>query len=364
MTLNAAYRCGGIPILISDFLVTNQGAGDHIVIPSIEDISKVLPDQYQKSFSLVRKTKLILPNFVITGSGDGDAIEAVFRRLSTFCWPEFGIADLQSYLDTQTGIGACTIVGHLVDLAGTHTFRWQSSTNTFETGDRFIEGRGRTLFLDVLPTIDLGPIAPGFELEVCTEAAVNAVATLMANELKQSNTLLSGFGGGYDIYIFAKGEFKLLDEIVYLFYQIWLQSADTIRCSQLPVYWKISYLNQTALLLSFITHNGIVNLAVPPQQRIALVHPVILADRTPIPNILIKELDLRGKIYGIGLIGKHKSGADEVFTAVVQGAGAQDFNIKLTGKTKDGLDEVRFECPDVIMNNISAAAFVKFTRDI
>jgi len=76
----------------------------------------------------------------------------------------------------------------------------------------------------------------------------------------------------------------------------------------------------------------------------------------------ISDLPLGASRIAVGFIGKHISGQSEVFTAIVQNKEAEMFKLHLTGETRDSLHEIRFDCPEVIMNNILAAAFQKFTR--
>ena len=54
MTLNAVFRVGGIPCLISDFLATSKGAAN-VSVPTYPDVEKVLPTGKFNLHGLTRK---------------------------------------------------------------------------------------------------------------------------------------------------------------------------------------------------------------------------------------------------------------------------------------------------------------------
>ena len=204
---------------------------------------------------------------------------------------------------------------------------------------------------------------PDYVFDRCAQDTLNVTATLYANEITSGNTLERHFGGGYDIFIFADGRFQRVDEVVYLFYQTKLLNANTVRLMTAPVYIKNAYFGEVGLVTSLLMDTAI-RRNTDPHQRIALVRPCINARSAIIPDISIADLPLGAARIAVGLIGQHVSGEPEVFTAIVQNSEAQLFKIGLTGETRGSLHEVRFECPEVIMNNILAAAFQQFTRHL
>ena len=128
MTINAAYRVGTVPVLISDFLVTAKGErGASIEVPSFPKIREVIdPLTGTSVIGLQRKAVIIHPKLVVAGSGNGASIEVIMTRLSNYCRVDDSIADLRSYLTAQgqfLGEARCCLIGHLVDKS-VYTFRW------------------------------------------------------------------------------------------------------------------------------------------------------------------------------------------------------------------------------------------------
>jgi hypothetical protein len=358
MTINAVYSSGGTPILLSDYLATRDTRDGHIQIPTVEEI--VLEGSV---VALLRKARLVLPNFLIAGSGDGNAIETVFRRLINFATPTLTLTELQDYLDTQEDLNACTIVGHLI-ADGVHTFRWRSSDNTFETGEQFIEGSGRNLFADVLPHIDRGKAVEGYEFAVAREAAIQATTTLIGNEVCSANTIAEKFGGGYDIYVWDGDTFRLIDDIVYLIYRISFPNERDVRIYPAPFYVKIFAVGEYMAVMTFLSDTAIARLKGEPHQRISLIPPVP-PSTAAVPDRQIEDIKLTAPTYGIGIIGPNINEKDEIFTAVVAsgGYGAEMFNIRRTGLKKGDLHEIRFEIPETLMNNILQAAIKQLGRE-
>jgi len=358
MTINAAYRSGNIPILLADYLATRPAGGGHIQIPTVEEITA-----QDTVVALVRKARLILPNLVVAGSGDGNAIETIFQRLTNFAAGGLTLNELQGYFDLQEGLADCTIIGHLVaDVV--YTFRWNSTDRSFRLDDKFIEGSGRRLFSDVLPHTDLGRAAGGYAFEVAREAAINAVTTLIGNEVSLGNTVAEQFGGGYDIYVWDGRVFRFLDDIVYLFYRIGFPNDQDIRIFPAPFYVKIFAIDDYMGVMTFLIQTAVSKLKGDPHQRISIVPP-LPASSAPVPDRQVAEIPLTAPLYGIGLIGPNLAGRDEIFTAVLagNGYGADLVNIFLTGDQKDNMHEVRFELPEHLMNNILMAAVRRLGRE-
>jgi hypothetical protein len=367
MTLNAAYRCSEHPILISDFLVSEQGrSGAHIDLPTVENVDRVVPAGSNVTLvNLLRKSARILPNLVIGGSGTVNGIATVLRRLRNYCWREMTFEEFAGYLYTQDDIPepGCTLTGHFVEAAQIHTFRWRSKDRAVEEANEFVQGSGRRLFLETIPHLQFGAIDPGHQFEGARECALYATVTLYANELKLGNTLSDKFGVGYDIFVFADGEFRLVDGATYLLFQTRWVDGDTLRLFRLPTHVQSSYFGEACLVRSLIAKTGVRD-AASPHERVALIRPLYTSPNEPLllPDTPLSELPLTSPVYGIGILGTARDGADEVFSAVVSGEEARFFNIQLTGTTRGDLHEVRFDMPGNIMSNIVSAAVTKFRR--
>ncbi|MFH6782944.1 MULTISPECIES: hypothetical protein [Methylobacterium] len=365
MTVNAAYRVGTVPVLISDFLVTTEpGRARSIDLPSFPNISEVTdPLTGVSMVGLQRKSAVIGNSIAITGSGNAASIKQIINRLSKYMQKDESIDILKDYLGTQTefkGARCCILVGHHVGQK-ISTFRWDSATGVFAAGLGFVEGSGAEMFRSVVPFFDQqGDPHPDYVFDRCVEDTLHVTATLYANEIAHGNTLERHFGGGYDVFIYVDGMFRRIEEVVYLFYRLKILGPDTMRVYPQPVYIKNMYFGDVGFIISFLTDSAVRRNA-EPHQRVARIEPLITGNHQ-VPNIPIESISLNSPKIAIGFLGEAITGEEEVFTAVVQGDEARQFNIFIGDKWQGKLREVRFECPEIIMNNISQAAFLKFIR--
>ena len=89
MTINAAYRTGGVPILLTDYLAKRSTGAQHIQIPTVEEATAK-----DTIVALVRKARLALSSPIwLSRAPDGNAIETVFRRLLQFATPTLTLAE-------------------------------------------------------------------------------------------------------------------------------------------------------------------------------------------------------------------------------------------------------------------------------
>lgn len=360
MTLSSVFRADGVPCLISDFLVTSdQSKG--IDVSTYPQFEKMYPDEKFKISNLLRKAMLISPNLLVAGSGNGHSAQRIFSRLLAI----FGdrkvtrddLEDAFSQMDDIKGDGlACVIVGWIVDGPDPISFRWNSSV-PYETayGRDFTEGSGKAIYERLSKNTLDARISPSERFEGAAQFCLLRTAPLWANELLNGSTLANRFGVGYDIYIYDNGEFRLLEEVVYLLFRMEFLNAEdgvTYRTYTLPVYTKQFYIDDTCLVRVFLTPN-MMGICERKEEGISIIRPM-LTHSTSSSNsrVPFAEMALTAPRYAVCWV--VDSGTEsKIYPFVGSGTHAEEFRIYRTGnRDENGLEEIRFELPISKLQNM------------
>jgi len=372
MTLSAIFRVGGIPCLISDFLVTGNGPVE-ISVPTYLNVEKVLPIGAAKITGLVRKSALISPGLVVAGSGNGSSAQRAIQRLfANFEGKKITRPELQDVLAHMDDLAksnlACKLIGWLVDDEKPVSFRWDSGVFKHLTfGEDFVEGSGKALYEEVAPKPALQSVSATEPFEGAAEFCVHQTATLWANELLRGNTLSSRFGVGYDIFIFDAGRFRLVEDVTYLLFKLEFRQAVnggvTYRVWTPPILTKQFHIEEHCLIRVFLPPN-MMGITPSESERMGTVPPLVKSSTpvTPRTATQFRDMPLTSSRYGCCWFGETEGGLPEVFTAVASRSDAAQFKIYVAGKHEDGLDEIKFELPPLIMTNMVTAAVRAFER--
>jgi len=365
MTLCVTTRIGGLPILVSDFLVTSTGTISSFESPLFPEIGRVAhrPDG-SKVIGFARKTLLVHKDLLISAAGSLESISSVFSRLSIL-YGQFAPASLQNLVRglailSESQSLSCEIVGWLVVGSEAVGFRWNSSNpDSIASGDDHVIGSGQRLFEDLKLPHEQIKLDAARRIEGAFSAVLRDVGTLVVNELIYGNTLSEAFGGGYEIFCHTAEGFEQLDNVAYLIFSIKLLPDDTIRVGRVPILVNSIVIGEEIICRTVIPKNWI---GVPSdeKERIAIARKLVSGQA--ILDIPAKSLPLSAKRYVVACVGSAVNGENEVYTAVVCGEEAQQFKIYLTGVAKDEKEEIRFELPQHIMLNIIQQAFLSFSR--
>jgi hypothetical protein len=371
LTLNAVFRVDDHPVLLSDFVVTAPGSErDHIELPTHADLQTLIPREYL--FPVVRLASKVLevsPRLLVCGSGSLLEIRRVFThlhgRFSTIEATTNAVkSSLCDYIEERgDGSPDCVIAGWIIDAGQPVSFRWSSETGDVETEGDYIEGSGARIFRELCLPLANTAINPDELERGLAEAALHMTTTPYANELVLGNTLLNGFGGGYDAFVFANGRFRRVHDVTYLLFAVRVIDLNTLRIGQMPILLKNTSFGQHTLLRSFLIPSLDKRIKARESEAIALVTPVYVPARPTLPSTPFIQMPLTSANFAIGMFGKAIDHADEIFTAIVTApAETSLFRIQITDKVKDGKNEVVFALPEKIMMNISAQAFLRFSR--
>jgi len=370
MTLNAVFRVDGIPCLIADFVATGT-AVEGQEVPTYPDTDAALSAEPFKVVELTRKATWIAPGFVVAASGNGATARRIGHRLVAMFEGttvtagdlEAALGDVDEFTDAPE---SCVLVGW-VGLDAPISFRWSSQNcRSLALGGEYVEGSGARLYRDVIPHASDMSIDKGKAFDGAAEVCILRTATLWVNELLRANTLRDRFGVGYDIFIFDGNEFRIVTDVTYLLFKLEFKQAEngsvTYRLWTPPTFTKQTYVDENCLIRVFLPPN-MLGISHSPTERMGIVPPLIpRSTGSAVASTPFRDMPLTSRYYGVCFFGEAVSGMAEVFTAIASGEDAAQFKIYVSGQRKDGLDEIKFELPPSIMDNMLAAAVQAFER--
>jgi hypothetical protein len=218
VTLVAAYRVAGVPMLVGDFLVTANAA------PA----------------GLSKKIHLVRPNLVVGWTGNQLAADQVLTSLQDrFHGRSPAKRELEEFLESfpagELGRRSVTLVGWIVD-GEPHCFLWRSDgTREVYYADHFFVGTGADLFERIAGTGSGPEVGP----PIWIERALYSACYLMADEIGTRENQAAGFGHAYELLSFNGTEFSYVDDVAFLFVDVPFDSAGNYTRPQLhPILYK------------------------------------------------------------------------------------------------------------------------------
>ena len=231
MTLVAAYGIEHFAILFGDLLCTgtqSKGRTGAIHIPTQGDVTDFFGESDWGIIGLRQKVNIVSPNCALAWAGEWlgarMAIGGLRRIAST---EQIGCRTLIEYIDGSTDpeIQRATLVGFIFEDGVIHRVNINAKERDYKhLGSVVYDGSSDTI-LDELDQY------LGHEFESLHNEAVppgaNAIAKtcmlggfLLYSEFSsghRAGTLLTAFGGGYEMVYFSDGEFRKLPEITFIF---------------------------------------------------------------------------------------------------------------------------------------------------
>jgi hypothetical protein len=199
MTLIAAYRPYGVPILFGDFLITGIGG----------------------SVGTSKKIYKISPNFVIGWTGSRIDARRILRELvNEFEDRIVTIAEVERYLTRIKGDPLYRedlfLVGWIIDDGNPFSFLWNIKyPGELFPDDVVIGGSGSDTFLELLKQDITGSRieAEGIPMRQALYSVILKAAQLFSDESIDRINRSRGFGHGYEILYFDGSEFRYLENI-------------------------------------------------------------------------------------------------------------------------------------------------------
>lgn len=221
MTLIAAFHPGGKYLtLMSDVLISSREEADSIVLPTRGYIS---PEQERRMpmrpVALRRKVIQINRKFVILWSGNLLCAEKLARRarewFSKFVITKDGLDQfLSTYYNEPADIsaffvwyGGCAHFGHPPYIRG----------ETKHYGKYLAAGSGRERFAELINGSQgqLGKLTMAEDLPEIH--ALNLCSEFLAREIYLNETILSQFGGGFELLVPGPEGYQCVDDIMHIF---------------------------------------------------------------------------------------------------------------------------------------------------
>jgi hypothetical protein len=229
VTLIAAYRDRGVPVLLGDFLIIGSG----------------------QAAGLRKKVHRLQPNLVVGWTGHKLAAELVLTGLHHRFQAERPTkAGLEQFLTSfptgNLGSLSVTLVGWICD-HGQYCFRWRSDwPQSVFYGDYHFAGSGEAMFRHIFGT-GSGIDAP--DPDDPAERILFAACRLLIDEVSGRFFQSMGFGHAYEALYLDQGEFQYLDDVLYVFCEVWFDTAGHYMESRLhPVVYKYNHISDHAVV--------------------------------------------------------------------------------------------------------------------
>ena len=203
MTLIAAYKSYGTPVLIGDFLTT--GSGDR--------------------HGLRKKVLRLADNCVLAWTGHLVAANAVAASLkSALHGTAVTLASVRAILTdpatSKIGNFELSLIGWVVDREGSHCFRWNIGyPHEIFHGVPMYDGTGEGVARELIGEKGLHDASnpEGIDPNRAIGGVLTVTAQLMRSEMLGPTTKPLGFGFAYEILCLADGQrFEYVDSVLYL----------------------------------------------------------------------------------------------------------------------------------------------------
>lgn len=229
MTIVAAFRAQGIPVLIGDMLITSLADNkESNFLPTQPYFSKSLPHETGRRVCGARKkVHLINDKLVIGWAGSLHAASRVLAKLNNLFASEKATREtlekaLTSINDYTEEIWNVHVIGWIFD-GEPHCFRWNSGypSEVFFHHSHF-EGSGENTFLETFTAhtnLYAGPGVDSPEL-VAQMGCLAMISKLIDKEIWTGVTLKESFGYCYEVIYLDGDEFRFVDEVAYPMWEI------------------------------------------------------------------------------------------------------------------------------------------------
>lgn len=251
MTVVAAFRTCGTPILVGDLLITADANNEESsFLPTSPGAAASLSkDICARIAGTRKKVHLFGGSVAIAWSGSRLAASSVLKALKEFSdGSEVDINTLTAFLAQQTGWEedrvSVVLTGWVVK-PELLCFRWNSSwPHEVFFDDRFFDGTGEEIFEALIDEKVRSSAGPGIEnnCEKAIYSVLAKVGKLVSHEVFTGDTLRSRFGYCYEVAYFNGTEFRYVDEVTYLSWLVRISDSEP-RYQAMPAPAIVKYKN-------------------------------------------------------------------------------------------------------------------------
>jgi hypothetical protein len=251
MTVVAAFRTCGTPILIGDLLVTaDTNNEESSFLPTSPGTAATLSkDICARIAGTRKKVHLFGGSVAVAWSGSLLAASSVLKALKDFSeGREIDRDILAAFLAQQTGWeadGVSVVLTGWVVKPELLCFRWNSTwPHEVFFDDRFFDGSGDEVFEALIDEQVRSAAGPGIESN-CEKAIYSVLAKvgkLVSHEVFTGETLRSRFGYCYEVAYFDGARFRYVDEVTYLSWLVRISDSEP-RYQAMPAPAIVKYKN-------------------------------------------------------------------------------------------------------------------------
>ncbi|HMJ48398.1 MAG TPA: hypothetical protein VK498_13790 [Ferruginibacter sp.] len=260
MTLVAAFPLRGIPVLVGDFLLTdNQVNKAHDSLSTRPGIQKTKSNvNFRRIAGLRKKIHKINDRLVVGFTGDLLPCEILIKALvREFSTKEPTKKDLDSFLS-----GISIPNKHKIKLVGWYCdnrplcFEWNGVDKEIKIVDYTYSGSGGKHFYEEIMPSDASGISDAFnvELERATYIAVAQVGKILLSELMAAKNLHYAYGFGGELVLWDGARFSYVDKIAYAFWNILINEDNSFQYALSPI--QAVYKNFDTYSVMQISHIG------------------------------------------------------------------------------------------------------------
>jgi hypothetical protein len=217
MTLIAAWKEQGTPVLIGDVIISRDGinAVPNIPLPTRSDVDRLLTQA--SIVEMCQKVYKVSDNFAIGWAGVQLAAKNIIRVLiGQFNGKQVTLAEVKECLRKIVGWDElmCVIIGWVYEEGQANAFRWDSTRpDMLEVGNQFIDGSGNQYFNSIFTPL----FAMGHDP---VENTLTKMAHVIKDEVLYGTNIKDRFGGGFTVIYHNGQRFVIVPSITFIFLQV------------------------------------------------------------------------------------------------------------------------------------------------
>jgi hypothetical protein len=223
MTLVAAFKIAGVPVLLGDLLITDEPSNAaHQFLPTRPDLTDALPTQRRRVG--VRRKVLLLGNKLILGfTGEVAAGSILFKDLHRrFCekTPSFDELNFALRLHNIRLSGRANVVGWLAD-PEPQCFTWSASPGSkIKWCTHAFLGSGGNHFSKSILSVDHASHSSNLTpSELARFVAIAKATSVLGDELGPSGTLLNNYGYCLEVATWNGDAFEFEPSLTFSFFK-------------------------------------------------------------------------------------------------------------------------------------------------
>lgn len=258
MTAIAAFAVEGCPVLFGDLLLSFQGGDERDVrLPASGDVSKIVTSGGLRVCGTGQKVVIVSRDCAIAWSGDEEIAGLVIHEVRTMAGAApLTAASIQTYLESHERVRCfdMAFIGFVREGDAIRRFAYRAAEFPSQrAGSVLAAGSGTPVMCEFIHWLDVSEQSREGEpnnVDAAIAAALQLMALLLLRELQTVDTpesLREMFGGGYEVAVFADGEFQKIRDVTMLLWGCTLLESGEVEF--MPVLAMKQHYARSSLLL-------------------------------------------------------------------------------------------------------------------